>query len=183
MSLVAFLPIKGANAFIINDSNQVSNSLPDLQGRILLTLSWHSFSEWGRECVAFCLTYKCGLYLINECLQPIASQTNHDVRTKIVDTPSTLISRMGWGVFYFLFWLSMQPIPHLWMSTSNRHSEYPRCNIKNLWCSVDSHSQDGARSVSLYLLIIMAANKSKKTMTYHSHYFAIDGGISECDHK
>jgi len=67
------------------------------------TLSWRSFSWWGRERVASSSAYKGRQYLSNDFLQPIATQITHDARPKIIDTPLTLISRMGQGVCLSIF--------------------------------------------------------------------------------
>jgi len=76
MLLLAFPPIKAANTFSMHHSYQVAYSLPDLQDQKVLMLCWPSFSEWGRKRVAFFFAYKGSLYLIYECLQPIASVSN-----------------------------------------------------------------------------------------------------------
>jgi len=66
-----------------------------MQGQKWLTLHWHSFSRWGRECVAFSFANKGGQYVFYEYLQPIATQITQDARPEIVDAPLMLISRMG----------------------------------------------------------------------------------------
>jgi len=49
----------------------------------------------GREGVAFSFANKDGLYLICECLQPIATQINDEARPKIIDPPVMLIADKG----------------------------------------------------------------------------------------
>jgi len=105
MLSLAFLLIKAANIFIMPHSNQVSNYLPNLQDQKLLTLCWHSFSEWGRERVTSSLAYNASQYLIYECLQPIATHITQDARPKIVHALVTLIFRMGKGACLSLLWL------------------------------------------------------------------------------
>jgi len=46
------------------------------------------------------------------------------------------------------------------MSATNRNTNYPRCEAKNCWSSVDPHSQTGAVTVLLSLFTIEAANTS-----------------------
>ena len=46
------------------------------------------------------------------------------------------------------------------MSAIIRQFDYPRCHTKNRWCSVDPHFQNGAGSVSLFILRIKAADTS-----------------------
>ena len=88
--------------------------------------------------------------------------TNHPPRGKFVDTPVTLILRMGYGAWHFIFWVGIWPTPHIWSSASNRHVHYLCCKTENHWRAIDYHVQDGARSVSLLFLVIKVANSSKK---------------------
>ena len=53
--------------------------LRKLRDQKSLTLSWHSFSGWGREHVASSLAYKGGQYPIHGCLQLISTQITQDV--------------------------------------------------------------------------------------------------------
>jgi len=46
------------------------------------------------------------------------------------------------------------------MSPIIRQLDYPRCKTKNRWCSIDTHFQNGAGSVSHIVLHIKAANTS-----------------------
>ena len=80
--------------------------------------------------------------------------------TKIVDARLTLIFRMWQGVCRYCFCVRTQPTLHLWMFTTNRHLGYPRWKAKNHWCSVDTHFQTGAVTMSLSLLPIKASNMS-----------------------
>jgi hypothetical protein len=57
----------------------------------------------SRERIAFSFAYKGGLYIIYECLQPIAMRSHLDAKPKIVDAPSTLNFRMGQVVRHSLF--------------------------------------------------------------------------------
>jgi len=70
--------------------------------------SWHSIDaqfQNGAQSIAFSFAYKGSLYIIYECLQPIARQINQDANPNIVDAPLTLIFRMGQGVCHFPFGL------------------------------------------------------------------------------
>jgi len=64
---------------------------------------WRSVSESGREHVSFSFANNGSLYLINECLQPIATEINNDATPQIVKTPLMLNMRMVSGVCRFLF--------------------------------------------------------------------------------
>jgi len=88
------LSMKAAYLSFMNVCNQSPCWLTMMQGQTLLTLHWCSFSECGRERVAFSFGFICGLYHIYECLYPISTQITQDARPKIVDTPLTLISRV-----------------------------------------------------------------------------------------
>jgi hypothetical protein len=77
---------------------------------------------------------------------------------EIVDTPLTLIFRMGQGACRYYFSLGRCPIPWLWMVATDRRLAYPRCRAKNLWLSVVAHFQNGAVTVSYTLLPKKAAS-------------------------
>jgi len=81
-----------------------------MQHQTLLMLCWRSSSEWGKECVTFSFTFKGSLYLIYDRLHPIASQITQDARRKIIDSPFSVISRMGQGPFLTCFRLSRRPM-------------------------------------------------------------------------
>ena len=66
--------------------------LPKMQNQKLLTLRWRSFSSWGREHVAFSLSYKGGQYSIYDGLQPFTTLITNDAKPKIIDTLLMLIS-------------------------------------------------------------------------------------------
>ena len=59
-----------------------------------------------------------------------------------------------------LFQMKRQPRHRQWIITILRHLDYPRSNTKNHWQSIDAHFQDGAGSVSVWLLTWQAANTS-----------------------
>jgi len=65
--------------------------LPKMQNQKSLTIHSHSFAGWGRECVAFVFALKGGQYLINECLQSIATDITQDEKLNISDATLTLI--------------------------------------------------------------------------------------------
>ena len=109
-NIACYLPIKAANSRYIDVCDHWPFRLPKMQDQQSLTLRWRSLSEWGRECVAFSFAYKGSLSLIYERLHPIATQIAQEVRPKIIDSPLTLIFRMGQGVFLTGFWLWRRPI-------------------------------------------------------------------------
>jgi len=159
--------------FITHYNDQDSNQLPDLQYQKLLILCWRSFSESGRERVAFSFANIGNLYHIYEYLQPITTQINHDAKPKIIDALLMLIFNMGQGACRFLFCIWMQPIPHFWMYAFNSHSDYKRCKTKNRWHSFDSHFWDQAGSISILVLILKAANTSKKDNDIPNSIFCV----------
>ena len=74
-----------------------------MQNQKSLTIHSHSFAGWGRECVAFVFALKGGQYLINECLQSIATDITQDEKLNISDATLTLILWMGQRQYHFLF--------------------------------------------------------------------------------
>ena len=58
------------------------------------------------------------------------------------------------------------PISDKWMLVANQNINYPRCETKHWWRSVDAHSQNGAETVLLSLLYIEAAD----TLVVHKRY-------------
>jgi len=84
------------------------------------------------------------------------------MRPWIVDVQLTLLFKLGQGVFLFLLCLWSGPIPKLWLSANNRHSDSPGCRKESQWCSVDTHFQDGAGIVCLHLLRMKADRISQK---------------------
>jgi hypothetical protein len=66
------LPIKVVNISFMHVDNKSRIRLPMMQDQVSLTLSWRSFSGWGRECITAVFAFKCSYYLIFECLQAIA---------------------------------------------------------------------------------------------------------------
>jgi len=133
-----------------------------MQGQKSLTLRWRSFSRSGSVPVTVSFAFKGNQHYA------YAEQWINDfsitwfARQKIIDAPLMLIFRMGQWPSHFLLYIELQPIPHLWLSASNHHLDYPWCKSKNHWHAMDYHVQDGAGSVSLFFLVIKAANSSKK---------------------
>jgi len=123
---IAFWPLQAANTFSTPYRSQVSDQLSFLHNKKFLMDFWHSVSESGRERIAWCLAYTGNLFINSEFLQPLDMQSNHDARLNIVDTLLTLIFSMRQGVCYSLYCVQIQPMPHLWRSASNCHSDYSR---------------------------------------------------------
>jgi len=65
MSLLLF-PIKEANTSVMTICNQCPFWLPRMQDLQLLTLRWHSFPGWGRECLSTYFDHKGGKYIPKE---------------------------------------------------------------------------------------------------------------------
>jgi len=79
------------------------------------------------------------------------------------------ISKMGQGVFLFLFRLCRQPIIGLWLFAICRTPYYPTYMTNNRWRSVDAYFQHGAGSVSLSRLAILTADNMLLTVCNLSH--------------
>jgi len=118
MSL-AYLPREAANSSLIEVCDHAPRRLPTMQDLKSLTLSWRSFSRWGRECVTSSFAFKEGQYLSYDYLQPIATQITQDARPKIVDPVLMLISRMGQATCLSIFSI-IEPA-----STSQKYSDVP----------------------------------------------------------
>ena len=113
-----------------------------------------------------CLSSYTGCRLhVDGCLWSSTSYVTENARAKISNAPLTLIFKMKQGACLILYLLSRQPILHLWLSATNHHSDFQRWKINNCWRSVDAHFQDGAGSVLLFFLPIMAAN----TLIMYNH--------------
>jgi len=106
----SLLPVTAACTASMNICNQSPLRLTMKYGQKSLMLHWHIFSKYGRESVAFSFAYKCGLYVIYECLHPIAIQITPAARPQIFDTLLTLIFRMRQGAYFSRFWLWRRPI-------------------------------------------------------------------------
>ena len=102
---LSHLPTKAAYTSFMNGCNQFSLRSTLMQDQTLLTLVGCLVLEWCREPVAFSFAYNCGLYLMYECLHPIATQFTQDARPTIIDGLLTLIFRMGQGTCLCCFWL------------------------------------------------------------------------------
>jgi len=86
--LLSLVHIRSANTLIMYHINQTTFKIRDYHNQNSLALQWCSFSESGRERVAFSFTYKASQHHVYEWLQPI---TTNDARPKIVDAHLTLI--------------------------------------------------------------------------------------------
>jgi len=102
---LSVLPVKAASLSFMNVCNQSPSRLTMKQGQTLVMLRWRSFSECGRERVAFSFGFKWGLYHIYESPYPLATQITQDARRRIIDVLSTPIGMMGHGACLSCFWL------------------------------------------------------------------------------
>jgi len=96
-------------------------------------------------------------------VQPVALQITHHTWPTIVDAPLTLIFMIGQGGYCTLLCLWRQPKISLWLSTTYRRCDFPRCMTKNHWPSVDAHFDDGAGRVLLSILPIKASKNTFMT--------------------
>jgi len=131
-------------------------------------LCWRSFSGWGREHDAIFCELEGSQYLVYEWLQPFATEVTQDAQPKIVDSPLTLIFRMGQWPCGLLFCQKRLPVCWLWIAPITSPFNYPTYKTKNCWCSVDTHFQNGAGSMMLLFLDWKAANTSFMNGCNHS---------------
>jgi len=116
-----------------------------------------------------------------------------------------LIFRMGLGACRFGLYPWLWPIPHVCISATNRHLDYPRCKAHNCWCSFNKHFQDPAVTVALSLMPMKATNilvmhnsnhmtvelpylQDRKSLTLHWHSFYCiihwqSASIDDCIHN
>jgi len=69
-----------------------------------------------------------------------------------VDTLLTLILWMGQGACESLFCQWSQPIPHIRMTATDHHTDYPWCKTNNCWHSVDTHFAIGISTICYHLI-------------------------------
>jgi hypothetical protein len=93
---------------------------------------------------------------------------NHNGSPTIVDTPLTVIFKMGQRAFHILFCLKRKPILCLRLCATSGTADYSRYMTKNRWRSVDAHFHDLAGSFSPSVLPVKATNTSFMTMCNHS---------------
>ena len=94
---VLFLAIKAVNSCVKSSFISAKRWLPNMQDQILLTLHWRSVSWWGNVCVMHCFKWKGCHDIIYELLPHCNTYITQDPTPKIVDTPLTLIFKMGQG--------------------------------------------------------------------------------------
>jgi len=133
-----------------------------MHGQEFLTLYWPSYSQGSRDVCASVPAHKCDQLFHYTSGWPILILTPWLTQTYIVDAHLTLSFRLGHRVSRILFCLWRWPWLRLWMLTTNHHSDYPRCETNNHWCSLDDHFQDVVGSVSVFIWVIQGANIFKK---------------------
>jgi len=107
---LAYLSWGAANSSWIEVCNHAPLSLPKLRDLKSLSLIWRWFSRWGRERVTSAFAYTGGQCICYDHLHPMPTLIIQDARPRIVDTPLTLISRMGQGAFVYIFWAQRRPV-------------------------------------------------------------------------
>ena len=155
---LAYLPIMAANSLFIGVCDQERFRLPEMQDQKSLTLRWRSFWRWGRERVSFSFAYKGRQRFDYVYSLPCPVFITRLTGPKIVDTPLTLILKMGQGACCILFCLYRMPTHWLCVFTTKSRFYYPTYRTKNRWRSIDGHFEDGVGSVFLTLLPIKDAN-------------------------
>jgi len=88
------LRIKAANDLFMTICNLSPPRLPKIHLQELLTLRWHPFSRWGRECFTFSFASKGSQYFVYNYWQPLDPQITQDTWPRIVDAPLKLICWM-----------------------------------------------------------------------------------------
>jgi len=141
--------------------------LPNMQDEILLTLCWRSVSWWGNVCVMRYVNWKGCHDFIYELLPHCYTWITQDQAPIILDTPLTLIFRMGQYLVYE--WLQRNvtllcqgrlPLHCLWIPVTRSLFNYRTYKTNNRWCSVDADFQDQWGSLILLFLIRKAGNTS-----------------------
>jgi len=89
--------IKAANTLFMTVSNLLHYRLPKIHDQQSLMLRRHSVSIWGREQLAFSVSYNGSQYFVYDRLQHVALEITQDTRPSIFDTPLTLIFNMRQG--------------------------------------------------------------------------------------
>ena len=156
----AFKGTKAGKTMYIDHNGHMAQWLTMMEGQQSLTLHWRSFSRWGSENSAIRFGYKGGQWFIYDCLQHIGSVITPNTWPIIIDTPLTLIFRMGQGGYHNLFCLYRQPMIPLWLPAHYLRCDNPERMTNNHCRSVVAHFHDGARRVSQSVLPKMAANDS-----------------------
>jgi hypothetical protein len=116
--LQSVFPIKAGKNFFISCYNLSELWFPRRHDQKLLVLRWCTFSWRGREGIATCFAYKGWQKLLYDWVQPIRGVISQDARTKIVDSPLTLIFIIGQGGYCILFCLKRKPKIPLWQTTT-----------------------------------------------------------------
>jgi hypothetical protein len=96
-------------------------------------------------------------FRVYRCLRSYANEITQDARPKIVIAPLTLNDKMEQRACSSLLCPYRQQILWLYITMTNSLFTYLTYGTNNHWHSVDAHSQNGAASVSLSLLLINAA--------------------------
>jgi len=103
-------PIKAANTSIMDKCHITALGLYKMQHQKLLTLCWHSFSDWGWDHVAFSFAHQGCQYVDYRYQQANGIPMDLLTRPKTVDAPLMLTFRMCLLLCRFLFCLWRLPI-------------------------------------------------------------------------
>jgi len=157
--LVTFLAREVVNSSVMGAPMRTKPWLHNMQNQILLTLRWRSVSWWGNVCVLRYFNWKGCLDFVYELWPHCYTSITQGLAPIILDTPLTLIFRMGQYLVYewlqpivTLFWQGRLPFHRLWIAVTRSHLNYRTYKTKNRWCSVDTDFHDGARSLILLFL-------------------------------
>jgi len=145
---------------VMHNSDQITVQWPYLRDYKSLTLRWRSFPERGGDRVAISFAYTSCQYVSYEEQRPDHCSMTGLTRPHIVEALLTLILRMG--QWLCCCHLHLQKLPIHWLCITATRSLLNDRTYKstNCWRCFDTHSQNCAVSVLLFLLPIQAANRS-----------------------
>jgi hypothetical protein len=103
------------------------------------------------------LVYITGHSFVYSHTQPYRALINLNARPKSVDAPLTLIFMIGHRAYCFLFVWEWRPILSVCIKTAKSLINYLAYKRNYCWSSVDTHFQNRAGSVTIFLLPIKAA--------------------------
>jgi len=152
------LAIEAANTLVRHNSNQINFQLPYWQHQKWFVLCWWLLSYWGCDCIAFSFAYTGCHYLYY--IYPLP---NHNLiiwltRLNNINTPLTLIFRMGQWPCQFLCQLYMVQLLLLYITTTKSLYNNQTYKTKNHGHSIDAYCHDGVMEISYILLPEKAAS-------------------------
>ena len=158
--LLSLLPIKAARNSFMTDYNLSEVWFHSTDDQKSFTIRWRSFSQCGREGIAYCFADKGGQKFLYDWLQRIGCVISLETWPKIVDAALTFILTMVQGGYCYLFCQSRQRKIPLWLRITYRRCDFPGHMNKTLRSSIDNHFPDVAGRVLLTVLPTKAPRNS-----------------------